>query len=448
MMRVQQAPQKLLFLILLCLVLFLNACQKSEIQYGKQLVDNGITNIILVDSMQPVISTVFKDSIITNQTQTSLLGTYTDPYFGSISSSTFMQIAPANNTLPVLLPNATYDSMRILLTSNKTFYGDTTQPAQYSAYRVTSEITLQDQVSFFNTSSFPVNSTALGTGTSTIRPAFADTARIKLDDNFGKLILGMIKRKSDTLKNNTVFLNYFKGLQITAQNGAAIYGFKDSLIMRMYYHETDLNLNNKYFDFVLNGRNLQFNHISMDRSASPLAALNHNNKEIPSTQTNHLGFSQSATGIYLKIAFPNIKQLLQRPDYVELIKAELTIKPITGSYIQTKYPLPGQLVAAVTDALNEPGGPLVVGSGSSVVTQTGNFFYDPIVAGNTNYSYDVTNYLAQQMTLANLNQNGLLIVPQNGSRSNNFNRLIIGDSKYPDLQNRIQLKIYYISVIH
>jgi Domain of unknown function (DUF4270) len=244
-----------------------------------------------------------------------------------------------------------------------------------------------------------------------------------------------------------LFTGYFKGIKISSQNSHAIYGFQDSVTMRMYYHETDLYRQNKYFDFKLNDRSLQFNHIDYDRSGTKLTVLNAANKEVLSTQTGGAGYTQSATGLYAKISFPTIRQILQRPDFIKIVKAELIIKPVAGSY-SGQYPLPSQLIAATTDGLNEPGAALVTGSGVSLVTQNGNLFQDPLYPANTNYIYDVTSYLLQQLNTTGINENGLLLVPPPGNRTNIFNRLVTGDAYNKNADTRMQLKVFYVSVTH
>jgi len=134
---------------------------------------------------------------------------------------------------------------------------------------------------------------------------------------------------------------------------------------------------NRTFDFVLNNSNFQFNNIAADRSGTNIssAVLGPTKKEAASTLTANLGYSQSASGLYLKISFPNLRNLLQRPDYTKIISAQLIIKPVPSSY-NGQFTLPPQLVAATTDVLNEPGGVLTATSGGTAVTQTGNLFID------------------------------------------------------------------------
>lgn len=432
-------------------IALLAGCDKSSIQFGQTYVDNSSTNIVLVDSMTVGVSTVFKDSIITSQSGSIMLGVANDPYFGKTTVSNYLSLVPATNTIPDLNPNAQYDSIVLLMKCNKSYYGDTSTASTYYVRQLSTEIALPDaQYTFYNTSSFPFNPTPLGTRTLAIHPSNGDSVNIKLDNSngFGTTLFAMLRRKSDTLKTNSTFTRFFKGLQLSADNGNVIYGFKDSVVLRMYYHETNLFYENKTFDFTLNNSNFQWNNITADRSGTPLTALSHSKPELASTQAGNVGYSQAASGLYLKISFPNLRGLLQRPDYIKIISAQLTIKPIPGSYgFNGKYALPPQLVAATTDAVDEPGGNLVTSSGGSAVTENGNLFIDYQNYSNTAYTYDVTSYLIGQLALTNNYQaNGLLMIPPSGSRYSALDRLVIGDSKYPNVNARVGLKIYYVSV--
>jgi len=435
--------------ILSSIVLFAG-CDKASIQFGETYIDNSNTNIVLVDSMTVGVSNIYKDSIVTSQSGVILLGTAQDPYLGKTTASSYLSLVPSTNSIPDILVNAQYDSIRLLMKSNTSYYGDTSTTATYTVKQLTTEIALPDQqYSFYNTSSFPTG-TQLGTRTMGIRPSNGDSVNIKLDNanGLGATLFGMLRRKSDTVKINTTFTRFFKGLQLSASNGNVVYGFKDSVVLRVYYHETDNFYQNRYFDFTLNNSNFQWNNIKSDRTGTPLAALSPTNREISSTLTDNQGYSQAISGLYTKISFPYLRELLQRPDYIKLINAQLIIKPVPGSYSYNgKFPLPPQLVASTTDALNEPGGNLTTSSGGTAVTETGNLFIDYQDFTNTAYSYDVTSYLIAQLALLNNYQsNGILLIPPAGSRYSTLDRLVMGDSKYSVANARAQLKIYYVSV--
>ncbi|HSC36570.1 MAG TPA: hypothetical protein VLD19_01815, partial [Chitinophagaceae bacterium] len=289
--------------------------------------------------------------------------------------------------------------------------------------------------------------TVLGTRTLGIRPTNADSVNIRMSNTLGTTLFGMLRRKSDTIKINSAFTKFFKGLQLSSNNANVIYGFKDSVVLRMYYHETDNYYQNRTFDFVLNNNNFQWNNISADRTGTNInsSVLGPGKREVASTLTANLGYSQSASGLYLKISFPNLRNLLQRPDYTKIISAQLIIKPVPSSY-NGLFALPPQLVAATTDVLNQPGGVLTSTSGGSAVTETGNLNIDHLNANNTSYSYDVTSYLVSQIGLVGNFQNGLLLIPPSNTRYSTLQRLVMGDPKNPNTNARIQLKVYYISV--
>lgn len=426
----------------LFIVLVSTGCQKTAIQYGEQYIDNGTTSIILVDSIKPTVTTVYKDSVFTSQSGTLLVGNYTDPYLGKVSSNAYLQLsAPA---LADVLNNAQYDSLVLLTKCSGSYYGDTTLPVTFSVSQLTQEIKFaENQFSFSNLASFPLNPTPLGSRSFVLRPLNGDSANIKLSDAKGQELFNMIRTKSDILKDPARFTDYFKGLNVSATTNNNVYNLKDSVVMRLYYHQTDVTYQNKYFDFAFNNASLQFNNISADRSGTPLAALNANNLELPSTASGNVGYLQSATGIYLKVAFPNIRKLLERTDFIKIIRAQLIVKPVGNSY-SSLYPLPPVLNGDQTDGANEPGAAIVSVVSGSALTETGNLFIDGIYGLNTGYTYDVTTYLQQEINIATTNKDGLLLLPPSGSRYSNLNRLVIGDGD--NAKNKLTLNVYYISV--
>ncbi len=424
------------------LLIFSTGCQKTAIDYGKQYIDNGLTNIILVDSISPTVSTVYKDSVATSQTGNVIVGSYTDPYFGKTTSNSYLQLTPP--TLTDLLNNAQYDSLVLLTKCTGGFYGDTTLPITIAVNQLATEIKFtENQINFYNINSWPT-ATTLGTRTLTLRPLNGDSANIRLSDAKGIELYNMIKTKDPILKDNVQFTNYFKGLQLTATSNNNIFNFKDSVVMRLYYHQTDITRDAKYFDFPFFNKPLQFNQITADRSGTPLAALNTINNEIISTSTGNIGYMQSATGLYLKVSFPTIRKLLERSDFIKIIRAELVVKPIVNSY-SGFYPLPPVLYGAQTDGANEPGLPITTVTNGSASVGTGNLFIDDVYGVNTNYTYDVTTYLQGQIINPAINKDGILLIPPADKRFSAMNRLVIGDAQ--NANSKIKLNVYYISVI-
>ena len=431
------------FVPLLILPVFIfSACNKPQIQFGQAYVNNTYTNIVLVDTLSASLSTVFRDSVITSGSSTLLAGNYFDNNFGNIKASSFLELAPP--TLATLDTKSVYDSLVLIMRPDKTYYGDTSLSSELSVYQLTNPINFPlYQTQFYNNTNFSVDPTPLGSATSLIYPNITDTVFIRLSDAKGNELFNLYNSGDYTIQNTTSFINYFKGLKITppANGMHAIYGFHDTVTMRLYYHVNGLFSTPKVLDFTYyNGDSKQFNQVLSDRSGTPLSAFGGADQEISSTSTNNSSYLQYITGFIPKVQFPTIRNLLLRPDYLKIIKAELVVTPVNQSY-PGFTPLPPQLYAYTTDQLNNIGSALT--STTSTGYQTGNLVIDPLYNSNTTYVYDVTSYLQQQISISYTNENGLLLVPPSPASITTFSRLVIGDQKNPG--GALQLKVYYVS---
>ncbi|MEO8764265.1 MAG: DUF4270 family protein [Ginsengibacter sp.] len=434
---------RLSILILLTTILF--GCEKTKIQFGQDFTDNSYSNIILVDTITAELSTVYSDSVPTSASGTMLAGDYVDNIFGKVTAKSFFEVSPpAFTELPT---SSTFDSLELILRPGKTYYGDTTYDIQLSVYQLKNELLFPlYQTQFFNNNDFDVDPVPLGSINTLLSPNNTDSISIRLNDATGKNLFELYKSKDYAMQSTPNFLTYFKGLQLAASSTGmhAVYGFHDSVIMRLHYHVTDIFSENKFLDFPFyNNDNKQFNQVKTERSGTPLSVFNSTNNEVVSTSTNNTAFIQPLTGLMAKVKFPTIRNLLLRPDYLKILKAELVVKPVKGSY-NGNMPLPTELLAYTTDQRNFFGSPLAsVVSGASA-SETGNLTTDPIYNENTFYTYDVTSYLQQQILVSTANQNGLLLAPPVASSIAGIRRAIIGDQK--NTQGPLQLKIYYVSV--
>ena len=421
---------------LLGLIIFLASCEKTKIQFGQQYIDDSYTNIILVDTLTPGLSTVYYDSVVTSATGTILAGIYNDNTFGKITAKSFFEVALT--TLNDLANNATYDSLVLMLVPDKSYYGDTNSVSSLSVYQLQNQMVFPaGQTQFYNTTGFATEPLALGSVSNVISPNKTDTVSIRLSDVKGRELFDLYKNKDYVMQSRDNFLNYFKGLQLSpsSTNMNVVYGFHDSVIMRLHYHETNLFAEKKHIDFsYYNNGSTQFNQVKADRSGTPLSIFNSANKEVVSTSTNNSAYIQTLTGFMAKVSFPTLRSLLLRTDYLKILRAELVIKPVKNSY-NSITPLPPDLYAVSTSKANEISG---------TVISSGSFTMDPLFNENTTYTYDVTTYLQQQILISETNKNGLLILPPNPAYSTRLNRAIIGDEKNKDAS--MQLKIYYVSI--
>lgn len=431
-----------LLLLILPSILVIS-CNKPQIQFGQAYINSSTSNIVLVDTLSASLSTVYLDSIPTSGSATVLAGYYNDPIFGKISASSFLELQPP--PLSTLDPKSVYDSLVLIMRPNKSYYGDSTSfQQQLSVYQLISPINFPlYQNQFFNNSGFPVNPTPLGTTTTFIYPNYTDTVFIRLNDQLGDSLFNLFNAGDYSVQNTNSFISFFKGLKVTSGSMGmkAIYGFRDTVTMRLYYHVNGVFNTPKKLDFTYyNGDNKQFNQILSDRSGTPVSNFGGAYQVIPSETTNNSSFLQYITGFVPKIQFPTLRNLFLRPDFLKIIKAELIVTPVVQTYNPFSV-LPPKLYAYPTDQTNYIGSPLLV-AGTSVA-QAGNFINDPIFNSNTSYTYDVTSYLQQQINIGYINQNGLLLIQPNPASISTFNRLVIGNQK--NTGGTLQLKVYYVS---
>ena len=387
-----------------------------------------------------------------------MIGRYNDPYFGLITSKSFIQIGPPPS-IPAVGNQFGFDSISLILRINKTYYGDTTKPLTIDVSQLDTNIYLSDlylQSTFYNNSSIPFNPIPWGSTTVTISPTavhtsqnFQDSVKIRLPDSVGIALLNLMEFRSDTVTNPQTFFSYFKGLCIypdTTSSGV-IYGFRDTAFVKLYYHEPGVITNYTYTIFPFNTKSHQFNNISFNRAGTQLANIsspqyavaNTNTHELPASATSDSSaYLQGGTGLQLKIRFPYISNVAQLPDYIAILRAELILQPKPGTY-SPELALPPTANLSSTNPTNTIGA--TVASGGSLVV-------DYIYGQNTLYSYDVTNYIKQIIIDPMVSQDALIMNVPAPANVTTMNRAVFQNEKYSLDNYHVSLKLYYISLVH
>ncbi len=439
--------QFLLFSLLISI--YITACEKVDIQYGTQYLDNQYTQIVKVDTFTTDISTVFVDSFQTSASGITLLGGYTDSAFGRIDTKSYFELTPPPYTKSY--DSARFDSLRLILRLNKNYYGDTTKPLHLEVNRLSQQINFpENQYAFYNTQSFSVFPKVIGSGDFLLNPTFySDTISIKMDDALGREFLSKLKNASDQdLQNDNNFLYYFNGLRISSNSDAKmIINCTDNITMRLSFSRPGSDtLEKHHIDFTLGNKQHHFNAVKTDRSnlKTPLQKIDHFNNIISGASMGNRAFSQYTSGVMARIKFPSIKELLKLPNYVKILTAKLKVVPMRGSY-DTHYFLPPSLSLCSTDITNNVGSPLVAGGTGE--TQNGNLYLDNTYNDNTVYTYDVSNYIKNLVTNPQSNNYGLLLLPPTAASTTEFSRIIIGNKNLlPENKNTTKLEIYYLTI--
>ena len=436
----------------LCLLPFLIViaifgCTKPQIAFQNLGNGNNTPNVVTVDTFAVQVSTVFLDSFTTSGTRAQLLGRYIDPYFGTITSQSYTDIGTPS-PLPLITNISVYDSIQLIMRIDRTFYGDTTQVQRYLVSQLTQVMNFPGtQTAFFNNNSIPYDPTPLGSVDVRINPTaglttqrIGDTIKIKMPNSLGEQLFSLLYRQPDTITNPAIFRGYFKGLTIYPDTSlpGAVYGFKDTMMLRIFYHEPGVVVTQKSTDFGVVNQFSQFNQIKADRIGTPTEKVNRQTPELQSTASGNEAFLQPITSLYIKLLFPTISNLAGYPDYLAIMKATLETKPVQGTYSPI-YNLPPLVNLSLTGEGNTIGAQLPVGNG--------NLGVDYLYGINTNYSFDITAYIQSAIAQGAPNnaKNGLIIVTPAALFNTMFNRAVIGNSYNAQKSNQISLKIYYAS---
>ncbi|SJZ50568.1 protein of unknown function [Chitinophaga eiseniae] len=422
------------YLLLLVWLTGMAACQKAGFSYDN-VIDDQQTDYILTDTLSVAMKTIRYDSVPTSGTGMLLVGTQSDPYLGAVTAGSYFQlIQPSGANIPV--NGSGFDSLRLLLRPTGYIAGDSLQPQSLQVYRVTQTIQFAKTFyNLYNNSNFATENTPLGTFTGIVRPKTDKTVRIPLSDALGNQLFTLLRDKKPEMSAGPNFLDFFRGLKIVPGPGSAslmtFMAQDTSLTMRLYYHINEIIPTAKYVDFKMNASELQFNQISVNRTGTPLAQLQGTVKELPSSATGNMSFTQSLTGVGTRIDLPYLKNMSQLGQFFKIMKVILTVYPAAGTFNGSSQ-IPANLALCQVDKTNTVTDTLAYGS----------LAVDNMYNENTYYTYDITNYCNTQLTADATALRGLLLTTPGGSGRNSLDRLVINDQQVP--KKKIKIQVYYL----
>ncbi|MDX6183563.1 DUF4270 family protein [Flavobacterium sp. Fl-77] len=402
--------------------------------------------VVLIDTMTVEMSTINFDSLVTSNQSRILVGNYDDPIFGKVKSLSYFQLSTDTYNLNIgsgsdtEATNYVLDSISMILRYDNYYYGDTTKVQTFDIHRLTQKVKPNiDDDQFYNNSTLTYDTESLGTISYKPRPTEKDSINIKMNRDFGEALFQKFKKREITDFDS--FAEYLKGLVIVpaTANSSSVIGFNLTSRLRMYYSKYQSGAEEsliKDFEILVPAR--QFNSISLDKTGTLIQNLPVSSSKLSSRLTSNQGFIQSGSGVACRIDFPNIKQLKQIAENGAIVDAELILKPVNNSY-SDQYPLSDSLRVYTADNLNRIGGNLLNSAGKSVfgvLNKKTDEFNE-----NVKYSISIGSFLQKEMLKKSDSRASLILTLPTISKG--VNRLVLGDQKH--LNNKIQLKIYYIS---
>lgn len=420
----------LYFPVVVLISALFSACEKpSEIGLEVQPANDQL-NVIYCDTISLVTYSVLEDSIRTDETSSNLLGYYEDPVFGKHTAGFYSQIRLSSNA-PTFGANPHIDSL-VLSLRYKGYYGDTLAPQSVKVYQVTDA--MYKDSSYYSNRELHITGTLLGAKTFYPTPTdsvyvgedtLAALLRIRLDNN---CVLGsnfLTLEGASQISDNTNFLDYFKGLYVTAVPATSTgcimsFDLLNNLSGVTLYYKNDTGgdtLEYKY-SFVVNENCARFNHFDHARY---LYADPYLKSEIygDTAKGDSLLFLQGMAGLKIKIQYPYLRDLV-KSGRIAVNNAELIIPVEENDATMDRYVPPEKLVL-----IEEKDGQIRFLLDQYEGTGYYGGTYDE---DKKQYKFNISQHI--QQVIDGIKENlGLSLVVYTTDRPNKANRVIIKGSK-------------------
>ncbi|PLB85248.1 hypothetical protein C0T31_11925 [Dysgonamonadaceae bacterium] len=431
-------------------ILFLGSCVSDDFSVGDNLISVKGRSM-LIEDCTVAFETHFSDSSVTTGLSRIFEGKYNSSDFGIITAHSYFNFNPPQYSTSEFGSNANvtikFDSISLILKYDNFSYGDTTQMQTLNIYKLKQIIELDNKSQLYTTSSVPVEANPW-VSYQFYRPReYWDndsTLEVRLPDEFGLELIALMQTQSNLLETYENFLTYFKGIKLSpgTNDNAAVNSFvldDEYPIIRLYYTTKGaVTTEENTIDMTVN-TSTAFSQIETDRSNTLLHSLSYDNP-LPSEETDNKVYLQGLTGLYTKLSFPDLNEILKLGDYVVISSAILYVYPVLGTY--------NDFVSLPTDLslnyLDENGKSIEIYIDQSTTSvQSGTLIRD-MVYNKDYYAFDVTSYLQYELGLIGMYKSSLQLFLSDTEKNNTLKSLVLGDSSFSNTENRVKLIIYVI----
>lgn len=427
-------------LVVACVVIA-SGCRKPEEDLGLDLLPGEQLGVGMETAV--LNAHTFQDSAVqTGGLTRHLVGSYVDPDFGLLKAGLAAQLrlTTANvgqgQTGPLIADSIV---LGLVYETPNTHYGNLTTQ-QFRVHEIIEGLSVD---TLYRSNAVPVTASEdlvyphrgmvtpdpyspVRVGNDTVAPQL----RFRLRDELADRIVAAFG--TSDLADNTSFLNFFKGIFVSVDNGVQapfeggvlhINTSNASSKVTLYYRraeEPDVPLK---LDLVINGSSARFTSIHRDRSQALNTGLVDALADPDAAATTV--YLQTLGGCRTRIGFPEIMSYASRGQ--ALAKAELVV-PLQGSY----YPYYTPPSLAFLFRKNTDGTDAFLPDQQSGIGSIGGSFD----LASASYRFNITRYLSQVLngTLAN---DGLVLVA--GSSGVSANRAVLCGPDHPATPMRLLL---------
>ena len=430
----------LFFSFSLCLLILLS-CRDEMSTAGSKWVESALRNII-TDTCTVSLSTILSDSLATSGDSICQIGHHNSSLWGVIRSSFYVEYDV--HTLSID-DEAIYqfDSITCRLYASGNYLGDTLSGAQrIYLHQLTENMELNNNY-LYSTSTVPYNPTPLASFSFTPHPGQdKEEISFRLPDELGKEWLTLLQENSDNMSSQEKFRLYFKGLAFVPDaGGTCVNGFQvndSSLCIRLHYHIITETASEQTLTFTPSNT-LKFTQIKHDRNGTVLSLLQSGtDNALSSEKTDNQSYLQGMTGLYIKIEFPHLNNLLWEGDLVTIESATLQLYPVKGTH-GDQYPLPETLILYTANENDVTEDVITDLLGTSV--QNGSLVTDEMAPENTYYSFDITSFLQNNLGAIGYNRKNLKLMLPDDLFFTTLKGVVFGDMQHKT--NPVKLTLRY-----
>ncbi len=434
------------FLIALTAGLITGACDDPG-ELGMELLPN--TDLISVRSIIDYNNPAFicsEDSLRTDETEKSLLGSMTDPLFGRTTIDLACQYRLTY--YPDYQEDAVADSVFLYL-FYKNFYGDTLTPQKLTIYELDQPIydtekyyqdadlpAWKKEPSLGEITFIPKRKIAIDTLTGSIDTLY-QTLKIPLDRSLANKI---VKADSTHLTDIDAFLGYFKGLYIevaeVSEKGTILTldllsnsTINGSAVL-IHYHETNPESGEPdtlSTPLIVTNMSARVNRYRHDYSETPFAG------QLDKEQTNAGNlYLQSTGGLRSKVFLPGLNSWKDSVN-VAINKAELVFRIDTTVSNLSAFPPPNRLLLTIIDEDGQEFLPKDYSFSSS-------YYGGTLNTSDYSYRFNIAQHI-QEILKGNFTNNGFYLSTAN--KTGEYRRVVLEGED----QNGIELRIAYSKVL-
>jgi len=416
------------------LLSFLFSCEEPDIVGMEVQPPNDKLNVEFCDTITLSAYSMEEDSIRTDETVYNLLGSNYDPVFGKNSASFYSQFRLSSNNAN-FGTNPGLDSI-VLSFVYAGRYGDTTAQQTVKVYELAESI-YQDSAYYSNRD---ILTTGVALASKTFVPDIRDSVtvgsvkqapqlRISLDPTLGQRFLDA---SSASLTDNTGFLEFFKGIYVTAMPAAsegAIMLFdllNSSSKITLYYHNDAAD--SLQYNFVIDEYCARINHFNHSKYqyADPYLRSEVSGD---TTKGDSILYLQSMAGLKIRIEYPYIKNLIKN-GRIAINNANLIVAVDNNDASLPDYAPPPQLVL-----LEELDGKIRL----LLDQYEGMTYYGGVYnSSKKEYKFNIARHI--QQVVDGIKENlGLYLVVWLADRPNKANRVVLNGTKRQNGNLRLQI---------